>query len=176
MVETAPWPIPKKGNLGLRVVWVGGEKKREPTYAEYEEECEADSSGCDSHTDSSDDSDDEDVALDKAVRRKAARQMSDCGLDLPAFSRLFTSWKSRSEKPDFHDLRNVVWKAIVKNHIGIVLYLLQGGYCISFWEVVHATRLHRFELLEAILDGGWWDINQMPRPLTPPLLRYAFSK
>lgn len=169
MVQTAPWPIPKDEN----VVVIKREHKPTPTHAEYEEECKSQSS-YESNTDSSDESDDEDVALHKAARRKAVRQMSDCGSDLPAFSRLFDSWKSGSEKPLFYDLRNVMLKAITRNHISIVLYMLQGGYPISAWDVVHVTRLHRFELLETILDGEWWDINQRQRTLWPSILRYVF--
>lgn len=150
------------------------EHKPTPMHAEYEEECKSQSSHV-SNADSSDESDDEDATLHKAARLKAVRQMSDCGSDLPAFSRLFDSWKAGSEKPLFYDLRNVMWKAITRNHISIVLHMLQGGYSLSAGEVIHAARLHRFELLETILDGEWWAINQRQGTLRPSILRYVFS-
>lgn len=168
MVETAPLPKPKNP----REIWIKRQHKPTLTHEEYEEEWKAKASSELSDS-SSDEIDDDERALEKAAIKKVVREMNSCSSNLADFAPLFDSWKSGSENPLFFNLSNVFWRAIAKNHIDTVLYMLQGGYPISRWEVRHTARLHRFELLEQIFDGGWWNINQMQCILWPPILRYV---
>lgn len=105
--------------------------------------------------------------------------MTACDSDLASFSPLFDSWKleysQRRGRSWFNEVSDVFVECIEKDHVDIARYMLQGGFILHADDIVQALELHRFELLELMLDGehGYWDVNQMESKLWPAVLWYA---